>query len=320
MLITRKALELDVVELTEDLPEYGLARGAQGTVVSAFDEPDEAYDLEFVDEFGQSTFAYGVKPKQIIGGDEVAERMFANALALLDRPNTAEAEQRFRETIRLRPHYAAALHNLIVEQLGAARNWSGLIEAIRLVIRLNPDYQESGHSLAAYAKDNLANAYNNLGVESAEKEDSVRALVLFGIALAVGPTDEIASRIRRNIVKACTSVGIRAHQEGNLAQCLFYMERACEIESSDQTRHNVGVALVHLALNLRETGQSREAFDALQWAIDSGLFDTQPEAPRELTLLLQSLDQTIEGLQPSFIPATPLQELELQELDLKAAA
>jgi hypothetical protein len=93
------------------------------------------------------------------------------------------------------------------------------------------------------------------------------------------------------------------------------MERACEIESSDQARHNVGVALVHLALNLRETGQSQEACDALQLAIDSGLFDLQPEMPRELTLLFQRLDQTNEGLPPAFIPAKPL-----QELDVKAAA
>lgn len=315
MLVTRKAQELDVVELTEDLPEYALERGMQGTVIAAFDEPDEAYDLEFVDDSGQSTFAYAIRPNQIIGGDEVAERMFANGLALLEKRNAAEAEQRLRETVRLRPHYAAVLHNLVVDQLGASRNWSGLIEAIRLVIRLNPDYRESGHSLAVYAKDNLANAYNNLGVESAEREGSVRALLLFDIALALGPTNDIASRIRRNIGKACTSAGIRAHRDGNPAECLSFMQRACEVECSDQARHNVGVALVHWALNLRETGQYQEACVVLQWAIDSGLFDLQSETPTDLTSLFQRLDQTIESLRPDFIPAT-----ELQELDLKAAA
>lgn len=66
MLAIRKAHELDVVELTEDLPEYGLKRGERGTVVVAFDEPSEAYDLEFVDESGQSKFAYSVLPNQIL--------------------------------------------------------------------------------------------------------------------------------------------------------------------------------------------------------------------------------------------------------------
>ena len=45
MIETRKAQELDVVELTEDLPEYGLKKGERGAVVVAFDQPDEAYML-----------------------------------------------------------------------------------------------------------------------------------------------------------------------------------------------------------------------------------------------------------------------------------
>ncbi|HKP13982.1 MAG TPA: DUF4926 domain-containing protein [Blastocatellia bacterium] len=65
MLTTRKAQELDVVELTEDLPEFGLKKGERGAVVVAFDNPDEAYDLEFVDESGEPRFAYAVKPGQI---------------------------------------------------------------------------------------------------------------------------------------------------------------------------------------------------------------------------------------------------------------
>lgn len=62
----RKAQQLEIVELAEDLPEYGLKRGERGTVVVAFDEPSEAYDLEFVDEDGQSRFAYSVRPNQIL--------------------------------------------------------------------------------------------------------------------------------------------------------------------------------------------------------------------------------------------------------------
>ena len=65
----RKVQELDVVELTEDLPEFGLKKGEIGAVVVAFDNPDEAYDLEFVDESGKSRFAYAVKPNQIRSAD-----------------------------------------------------------------------------------------------------------------------------------------------------------------------------------------------------------------------------------------------------------
>jgi len=77
MLDTRKAQELDVVEVLEDLPEYDIKKGEIGVVVEAFDNPDEAYDLEFVDESGTSSrFAYSVKPSQIRSADETAREAF----------------------------------------------------------------------------------------------------------------------------------------------------------------------------------------------------------------------------------------------------
>lgn len=69
----RKAQELEVVELVEDLPEYGVKKGERAVVTSAFSEPNEAYDLEFVDESGTaSRFAYSVKPEQIVNIDTKA--------------------------------------------------------------------------------------------------------------------------------------------------------------------------------------------------------------------------------------------------------
>lgn len=67
MIETKKAHELDVVELTEDLPEFDLRRGEQGTVVEVFENPEEAYIIEFLyDEGASSKLAYGVRPAQII--------------------------------------------------------------------------------------------------------------------------------------------------------------------------------------------------------------------------------------------------------------
>ena len=66
MIELRKAHELDVVELTEDLPEYGLRSGARGTVVEVFDKPEEAYMIEFLERNGEiSKLADWVKPNQI---------------------------------------------------------------------------------------------------------------------------------------------------------------------------------------------------------------------------------------------------------------
>lgn len=66
MLETKKAHLLDIVELTEDLPEFDVRRGERGTVVEVLDNPEEAYILEFVDKSGTSSkLAYWVKSHQI---------------------------------------------------------------------------------------------------------------------------------------------------------------------------------------------------------------------------------------------------------------
>jgi Domain of unknown function (DUF4926) len=66
MLETKKAHLLDIVELTEDLPEFGVSRGERGTVVEVLGEPEEAYILEFVEKSGTSSrLAYWVRPHQV---------------------------------------------------------------------------------------------------------------------------------------------------------------------------------------------------------------------------------------------------------------
>lgn len=63
---TKKAREGDVVELLEDLTGDKFRRGQRGVVVTAFEDPAEAYDLIMEDEEGKFLgFAYSVKPNQI---------------------------------------------------------------------------------------------------------------------------------------------------------------------------------------------------------------------------------------------------------------
>ena len=76
MTATQTISELDVVELTADLLEYGVRKGDRATVIAAFDNPEEAYDLELVDAFGQSRFVYSVKPAQIKAVAETAKIAF----------------------------------------------------------------------------------------------------------------------------------------------------------------------------------------------------------------------------------------------------
>jgi hypothetical protein len=46
--------ELDVVRLITDRPKDGLAAGAIGTVVHIFRTPSTAYEVEFVDDEGET--------------------------------------------------------------------------------------------------------------------------------------------------------------------------------------------------------------------------------------------------------------------------
>jgi hypothetical protein len=75
MIETKKAHEPDIVELTEDLPEFDLRRGERGTVVEVFDKPEEAYIIEFIYDSGASSkLAYGVRPDQIVNVDPFIKR------------------------------------------------------------------------------------------------------------------------------------------------------------------------------------------------------------------------------------------------------
>src|SRR4051794_5906921 len=134
MIKIRKAQELDIVELTEDLPKYGVKKGEQAVVITAFDEPDEAYDLELVDESGTSSrFAYSVKPEQIKSTEDIAKEVFEYGIQLLNEGKLLEAEKEFKRAIRLKPDYLGVLHNSIVKSFEGSGEWQRGITAMSLV-------------------------------------------------------------------------------------------------------------------------------------------------------------------------------------------
>lgn len=55
---------LDVVALTENLPEYNLWRGEIGAVVECY--PDDAYEVEFVAQDGYTYALVTLRGKQLI--------------------------------------------------------------------------------------------------------------------------------------------------------------------------------------------------------------------------------------------------------------
>ncbi len=60
-----KAKLLDVIALTDDLPEYNLRRGQVGTVVEIL-AGGTAFEVEFSDRDGRTYKSVGLRPDQIM--------------------------------------------------------------------------------------------------------------------------------------------------------------------------------------------------------------------------------------------------------------
>jgi tetratricopeptide (TPR) repeat protein len=242
MIQTRKAQELDVVELSEDLPEYGLKKGERGVVVVAFDNPDEAYMLEFVDESGTSSrFANVVKPEQIINIDAIAREALERGIKLHNEGRGKEAEPEFRRAIELNPRNIEELHNRIVKGFDVSGALDNFIFAMRLVLRLDPGYE--------VARNNLAIAYENQGVQEANEGNLYGAINRFRIALAVGASPDVISYIKSNLATAYTRLGVQACQKNEFEGSLQFMNLAYEVNPNDETKRNLAIAYAYAALS-----------------------------------------------------------------------
>ena len=209
-----------MVEVAEDLPEYGVKKGERGVVTTTFSDPDEAYDLEFVDESDASSrVAYSEKGYQIRTEEDVAQEAFAQGVALINDGEPSKAEKEFQRAIDLRPALIINLHNSILKRFENTNEWEYLIVALRLVLRLNPDFKIDGYNMASIARNNLAMAYQNYAVQKANEGDMQTAITYFDIAIGVRSEPETLALIRRNLAKAYTSLGIEA------AQSQEYVER-----------------------------------------------------------------------------------------------
>lgn len=256
-----KANLYDVVEMVEDLPEHGIKRGERGTVVEVLHDPSEAYIIEFEDGKGDSSrLAYFVKPEQIVNTARVT---FERGIELMNRGRHAEAVLEFRRAVKIQSDYVGVLHNSTVKSFEGADDWQRMITAMTLVLRVDPDYQ--------IARDNLAIAFMNHGVEKAAAGDMESSRELYHLALSVGPSIEIAIDLQRNIGAAYTGLGIRAHEAGLFEEAHMYLRSASAFHPSEQTRRNLALACASCAFWLMDQGRIAEAIELFERAQLGGL-------------------------------------------------
>jgi tetratricopeptide (TPR) repeat protein len=264
MIETKKAHELDIVELIEDLPEFGLRRGERGTVLEVFDNPEEAYVLEFINESGESSkLAYGVKSSQIENINLLAKEFYKKGMEALDELDFVEALRNLRIAINLIPSYVRAMHNSLAQAIVPLEDWDKFIFAMQLIRLIDPDYE--------MARENLAIAYLNYGVQEAKNGKYEESLRLFHCALGVETSQEIITLVRENIAASHTALGGKAFREGDMKTTLESFAAAHFIASNELTRTNLSKAHFHLANSFANAGDMRGAIINYQRAEDSGL-------------------------------------------------
>lgn len=275
MLATMKAHEGDVVELVEDLPRVERRRGDRGIVIEAFDQPSEAYDIEFEDADGEFLgFAYSVKPDQIANIDAIAQAAYASGIALLESGMKLDGRRKLREAVLLKPVVARYLLNSVLESFGASDDFNGLIDALRFVCQLNPSDE--------LPRTNLVSAYLNRGIQEARKGNVEGALLLFYPAMGFATTDETVSWVRQNLAAGHTSLAVQAQRRArgeaepeaalqHLKAALNNMARACAINPSEHTRKNLGLAYALVGNGLLKSRAFETAAEFFAVAEDAGL-------------------------------------------------
>ncbi len=60
-----KFSELDIVKTLKEYPEFNIQKGDIGTIVIVFTNPNEAYEVEFVNNDGSTKAMFAILPEDI---------------------------------------------------------------------------------------------------------------------------------------------------------------------------------------------------------------------------------------------------------------
>lgn len=264
----KSAFEGDVVELLVDLAQPNLKRGQRGVVITAFDEPCEAYDLEMVDESGSFTgFAYSVKGDQFTN---LSRDAFVRAMEAVERVDLVTAERELKTATDLRPDYIGGFVRSVlmsfdesVESTGLADDVNFVIPLLSMAVRVDPGYE--------IARINLAVAFLNFGVAQARKGDLRQALELFYSALSIKTDADTESQIKINIVITYTALARASFQANKVEEGFVSIRAAFSVIQDDTTRRNLGIAYGNLGIFHMKSEKFDLAKQMFERAEDAGV-------------------------------------------------
>lgn len=263
----KKAFERDVVALLRDLPNTEFKRGQRGIVVSAFYEPKEAYDLEVVNELGETVgFAYSVRPDQF---ENLSLDAFIRAMQAVEKGDLATTETELRAAVDLRPDNISYFVDSIITSFGDGNIKTGqnvvnvIIPFLRLALRIRPDHE--------VARTNLAIAFLKFGVIKANAGDLEDAFEIFLSALSIKTAEAIESTIKNNLAQVLTAFGEEMFRKRDFENGLSFFRSALLVSQNEITRRNIGLAYGIHASFLMESKNFDQASQEFERAEDSGV-------------------------------------------------
>lgn len=277
---TKAAHEGDVVELTEDLTEYGFTRGQRGIVISEFEIPEEAYDLEMQGEDGGFLgFAYSVKTTQF---SNVSEGLVQDGLTCLFDNELIEAEKKLRLATQLNPKCKGIILNSILKSFGDPVHRDKVLVSLRVLCRALPDYQ--------LARDNLAVAYVNDANDKANVGDYATAQMRLMYAIGLEVRAEIVLKIQESLAGVLTAMAKKEQERGKFEASVALMQTACATFPNSSTRHNLRIAHAKWARFSLEQNEPLLASSVFEKIEEEGLFS--PELLNLHALALVTMGQT----------------------------
>lgn len=266
-LTKKKACEGDVVELTADLPKF--SRGLRGVVMTEFEEPSEAYDIEIMDGAGDFLgFAYSVKPNQFVN---LSREAFERAMEAIEREDYTTAEKQLRAAADLRPDYLGLFVNSLLYTVDNDPDLRGnteltarfMIPSLGVAIHIDPEYRA--------ARSNLAIVYLKLGVAKAQNGMHREALQYFYLALGIESDLEVESAARVNAAISLTSLAEEAYRDNDPQEAFAHIRTSVTFRKDEVTLRNLGIAWGNLGVFLMRSESFDAAVNAFQMAEVTGV-------------------------------------------------
>jgi tetratricopeptide (TPR) repeat protein len=262
---------LDVVEF--DNVSKGRARKITGTIVETFGDPARTFLIEMADAEGVP-YSFVTQEiddiKQVWSAQGVgktpnlpeAQLHFEQGILFLQNGLLGSAKGEFAKAFALNQNLRASLLNA-TNDLAQKGKLDAAIRIYALILELQPQYEN--------AKQNLSAGYVQRGIRLGRSGLLHKAIEDFNAALMLRPTEDAVYLIRRNLVAAYTQLGVWHSDKKQYSEAVTYFMFAFELDPSDPTQRNVGVALVASSAAKTEPESPLPGLDFFRQAIQMGL-------------------------------------------------